>query len=267
MKDKRAFAEEVARILDDVGAEVIEIDKINEKKTGIILRDYEKTGAIFYIPDDYAGTPCDFARSIFYEWDKQNINFKPVIAEVQKPESIKKILPGLVRTDWNEDFLKEIVHRNISDLSVYYFLPVDLPDGRTASVKITNMVALLNGWTEEELFRHAKENVKAQTTMQPLTEILGMFGMPVMPLDSPLNVLTTQHFSHGAGAIIGTADDLNDKFMLVPSSIHEWIVINKDMVPYDEVAGIIQLVNADVVSPGERLSDHPYTVSDFQGIA
>ena len=46
--------------------------------------------------------------------------------------------------------------------------------------------------------------------------------------------------------------------MVIPSSVHEVIVVKRDDVDAAEMANIIQEVNKDQVSERERLGTHPY---------
>lgn len=53
--------------------------------------------------------------------------------------------------------------------------------------------------------------------------------------------------------------DLNADLWLIPSSIHEWIIVPKTKeMNYDQLKTMIQDVNTDAVNERDILSDHPY---------
>ena len=81
-------------------------------------------------------------------------------------------------------------------------------------------------------------------------------------------VLTNQSKYYGASGILDhstlhrISEQIGD-FIVLPSSIHEVIIIpkNEDMGDYSRLAAMVKEVNAAVVLPEERLSDHVYVYS------
>ena len=63
------------------------------------------------------------------------------------------------------------------------------------------------------------------------------------------------------------SDIVGINFYLLPSSIHEWLVVpeSPDLTRAD-LADMVRDVNASVVSQEERLSDNVYTYSLEEGI-
>ncbi len=119
------------------------------------------------------------------------------------------------------------------------------------------------GLTEEELYEHAYRNTmkKFPYKLQSLTDAL---GCSIFESKVPLYVLTNEMTVNGAGVILyeGMRDILLDavenEFIAIPSSIHEWIIVPEILRDVGTITKMIQEVNSTVVSPNEVLSDRPY---------
>lgn len=58
------------------------------------------------------------------------------------------------------------------------------------------------------------------------------------------------------------ADQVGDRFIVLPSSVHETLVMpSKDESEYEELAHMVRMVNDTQVEAEERLSDHVYVYS------
>lgn len=119
------------------------------------------------------------------------------------------------------------------------------------------------GLTEEELYEYAYRNTmkKFPYKLQSLTDAL---GCSIFESKVPLYVLTNETTVNGAGVILyeGMRDILLDavenEFIAIPSSIHEWIIVPEILRDVGTITKMIQEVNSTVVSPNEVLSDRPY---------
>ena len=89
-----------------------------------------------------------------------------------------------------------------------------------------------------------------------------LISMPDIP--DTMFVLTNDTKVNGAAAILN--DDIRQEiaekvgdFYMLPSSIHETLIIPKDAgMEFKELEQMVQEVNQKQVAPGERLSDHVY---------
>lgn len=67
---------------------------------------------------------------------------------------------------------------------------------------------------------------------------------------------------NGAIAIIKAKERLAQMYpngyYVIPSSVHEMLVLNMDYTDEDTITGIIRDVNANVLDPKDYLSDHAY---------
>ena len=169
--------------------------------------------------------------------------------------------------------------------SVYQILMDKTGEG-TATITITDNLMDGYGITLEELHDQALQNMD---TLQPHSfkgmnetvaemiavdiardQNIGMdeakeMAMQMMPdIPDTMFVLTNDTKVNGAAAILN--DDIRQEiaekvgdFYMLPSSIHETLIIPKDAgMEFKELEQMVQEVNQTQVAPGERLSDHVY---------
>lgn len=156
------------------------------------------------------------------------------------------------------------VYRKVADL---YAVPyIQITDDDTASTRVTDQ--LMNAWgvSEETVFEQAE---KTQATLRPveIASIAEKIGMPE-ELNPGMYVVSTKTGILGAGCILyeGVADAVRERiggdFYILPSSIHEVIVIPKDDDRLNEFTDLVRMVNSTAVEEKERLSDSVYTFED-----
>ena len=82
--------------------------------------------------------------------------------------------------------------------------------------------------------------------------------------DDPCTVVTTTSGYYGAGVmlILNELFATKDKWV-IPSSVHEVIVTNKDGLDIDSLTKVINDINALYVDDCDVLSDHPYDINDL----
>lgn len=169
--------------------------------------------------------------------------------------------------------------------SVYQILMDKTGEG-TATITITDNLMDGYGITLEELHDQALQNMD---TLQPhsfkgmnetVAEMIAVdiareqnvgmdeakeMAMQMMPdIPDTMYVLTNDTKVNGAAAILN--DDIRQEiaekvgdFYMLPSSIHETLIIPKDAgMEFKELEQMVQEVNQTQVAPGERLSDHVY---------
>lgn len=167
----------------------------------------------------------------------------------------------LVNTRANEEFLKTLPHREFLDLSIIYYVGIAIEDGN-GSITITNELAEKHGYSEKMLYDTAMENLKSSGEARvddmgnliPIDEDLCGPAMYVICNESRLFGARTVLLSE---ELLKLANVFGGDFMLLPSSIHEWIA-----VPYsgeiDNFKDMVYEINRLQVSPQERLSDSVY---------
>lgn len=145
------------------------------------------------------------------------------------------------------------------DLEVYVYIRFEI-----GTVKVTHQILDLWGHTFGEVFMVAEQNTAKGTEIQSMLDMMRGFGVEV-PADAPdQTVITNKEGSYGAGALFcpwvlrRAAERCGvDRVIILPSSIHELIVIPDDG-EYKEKDKMVREINQSQVAPEERLADHIY---------
>ncbi len=201
-----------------------------------------------------------------------------------------KVYPDLVLTRRNKDLLADVPHREIMNLSVIY--RVDVPmvselEGPeiTGSILLHNKQAESLGYTEEELFKVAFDNLQTnrKAVVMSMMDVLMGIDTPIdlsadLGLDEaslcPMYVVSNESRTHGNAYLVdertmgNIAEKLDDDLYLIPSSIHEIIVVPKNAIPdmtVDQLREMVGSVNSTTVSPEEQLSDTCYVFLKNEG--
>jgi len=197
---------------------------------------------------------------------EKNIKPAPVINSLLLRENLlSNVTLGLCKEDWNQDMLQDIVHRHIegTDLAIYPILNID----EHGIVKLTPAMLAWDGLTEEEVMQAAKSNSKKDYTVRPMQEVIAeMTGMPpeAMP---PLDIVILSNTAAFYGATSIADQESLDKacqmlgsrnVIIIPSSLHEVLVVPADMANSKDISNMIREVNDTTVQEHDRLSDHPY---------
>lgn len=193
------------------------------------------------------------------------------------------IVCKILNADMNKDYLEGKPHTIVEDLAVFY--SVDLrwmggDDSGHMSAPITDGILAQYGISQEELHQIAmnnlaKENLSFKSMRETLIDMLFPDGIidetdpRVMMLpeedESPeMYVLTNKDRLNGARAILdsktmeGIAERVGGDFVIIPSSVHEVIIVPPNTLDTDTLNGMVQDVNAGQVAPEDRLSNHVY---------
>ena len=177
---------------------------------------------------------------------------------------LKRVLPRVINRKWNREMLEEMPHRGFLDLAITYQVPV----GGMGSVRITNATINAAGITEDELYGAAMENAGEQgCDVYPLGNVLESAGYPTLPEEDGMRLLIATNRSNfnGAyailmdGALRGVAEKEGSDVYIIPSSIHEIILVPEcPETDGDSISEMVHTVNRTTVSEMDRLSDSVY---------
>lgn len=185
------------------------------------------------------------------------------------------IYPKLVNAKQNKELLEKIPHRNFMDLAVvYYAVARDHAQKDIGTILIHDEHMEIWGQEEENLYRTAMMNMCADgeadfTDIRTIVERMTGISFPDNDSrDADMYVLTNSRRRFGAAEILDKkamrmiADQIGDAFIVLPSSVHETIVLPpNDEEEYEELAHMVRNVNKSQVEAEERLSDHVYVYS------
>lgn len=196
-------------------------------------------------------------------------------------ENVKEdISLRLMNTENNQEKLQNRPNETIEDMSASLVIVVGETKEGLATAPITNEIMAELGTDKDTLMETAKANMAEQDysfksmrdvligTMFPygVPENDPMIDMMLPPEDGPqMYVLSNKQNLHGAAEIMNQkamdkiAEKLGGDFVVLPSSVHEVIVLpfddNMDSATLDNM---IQEINGGVVSPEDKLSDHAF---------
>ncbi len=184
------------------------------------------------------------------------------------------LMPTLVNQEWNREALEEAANVPFLDLAVCFQLQAARPEGGIYSCRISKKLLSSWGLSEGELMEQALKNLERKEYVvrnigEVLAELSGMEylgnGEKGLSGEKSFSVLTTPEQIYGAAGILkkgllsGYADKAGRNLYLIPSSIHEIIVIADDgNVDTECLEAMIKEVNSKHVPREEQLSDHAY---------
>ena len=279
---KQEFAEDIKEKLyergyDDVRISFNNVEKTNQNYEAMSVvpegNNIENAFANYEHTDDYAGVLASATMVIADGLDRA-----PAIdvSALMDYENMKeKLSVEVISADANADLLANVPHDRMEDLAVVYrFVMESSEDGR-ASILVTNNLMDRMGVSHEQLRSDALENspeirpVVIMGMNEVMKEMMGpevyeMFGIPD-DAEETMYVATVPDKNSGAGVIAyqdfmdQAAERVGGDFFVLPSSINEILLVpdNGDMTA-DALRDMVKDVNANEVSPEERLSDNVY---------
>lgn len=285
------FRERLIKELQERMPDVVIFPQDTKKNNGVVF-------SSIIIQDNRSNmAPCICTEGLYYDYQNGHKDMDGVIDSVLelygqiKPEesfNVSEVLDyskarfnlncRLVNTEKNRELLTEVPHRNFFDLSLIYFVDVTHDgDSGCASIKVTNAHMEMWDVTEDDLYRQFRENMEKddRSELSSVADILAnMAGclpgqMDTVPDDirmMPMYVLSNTRKLDGAVEILNkramekAAGIIGDDFYILPSSIHETILIpvagKEDGA--DELAAMVSCVNRSEVPDTEILSEHVY---------
>ena len=258
--DNRVFTEEirsgVAKVLSNKIVEVREVEKPNGViYTGISIRTEGcNIAPTIYLDEDrsveenvqrvletYA--QCQPKQELDMEWftDYEQVKEKLSIMLTSKPISglATRKAPGF------------------DDLYMHAYVLLKNPVLGAGNVKVTKEHMKKWGVSNAKLFADAlksAQNITPANSMS-MASMLGMLGQEEEMLE-PMRVLSNKDTVMGAATILYTK--VKENTYMIPSSIHEVILLDGEVVDPRELNVIINAVNREAVAPEEYLSNHAY---------
>ena len=217
----------------------------------------------------------EVCRLIMKHEDDDALDFD--ISGFKRWETVREnVYPKLINTEQNTELLEKIPHRDFMDLAVvYYAVAKDSVREDIGTILIYNGHMEMWGQEEENLYQTAMMNMRADgeadfATIETIVKrIVPDFIFPAasdnVPRNTSMYILTNRSKRFGAAEILDKrtlrmiADKVGDRFIVLPSSLHETIVLPpKDETEYEWLAKMVREVNDTQVDVEERLSYHVY---------
>ena len=281
----KKFVDELKkRVAEEFNGEVSEnvVTKSNDTELiGLVCRPTGKNvGPTFYVNDLYdaykTGEVADMQECVRIVLDmiNRNSDFSTdfEIDRIMELEYVKdRIVPFVLEKERNKAFLKRNVYSTTkTDLVICYKVVVGEDDG-LMSITMTNEMFKTYGITKAELkkiaFKNEAKRYEFKTMFDTFVEMMGEEAVEDMgmPMDSGMNVLSNKNKTFGAVEMFNPVamKEVKKKtgketFYILPSSVHEVLIITMEDVNPEELKNMVMEVNSTQVAPNERLSDSVY---------
>lgn len=282
-KEYKEYVEAVKEAVERETGKRVMVQKIN-KNNGLVL------DGLTILSEEVNVSPTIYLNGFFEEYlsDGAVAVAKRILAiyEANKPKEsvdvsffmdIEKVSPRikmkLINYEKNKELLEQVPHIRFLDLVIVFMVVLGSDcDNGFASILIYNHH--LNFWNmnTEEIYKLAMENTANDFDIIPMSSIVGEVmddesaNMVLGNSKMRMSVLTNHPRRQGAIGIIHKdilkkflEENQAEKVLILPSSIHETILIPCDTLPNMEyVKGMVKEVNATQVQPEEILSDNVY---------
>lgn len=291
MKNMEEFTNVVLKEIRKMAKEKFEVTTVTKMKnngircTGISVRAKNSNSGLCVFLDelykkyqDGCMDQHDIADEIYKQiMEHQNDCDDMDIVNISEWEQVKvHVYAKLINAEKNKEQLSTLPHRMFLDLAVvYYLVACDFVNQGIGTVLIHNGLMMTWEQCEETLYQTACENMR--TDGNPVFGSMKNILRSVAPekaylwesegfsLDIGAYILTNGRKHYGASEILDRstlreiADNIGDHFIVLPSSVHEVIIIAScQNSNYTELADMVREINATEVSVEDYLSDHVY---------
>lgn len=203
---------------------------------------------------------------------KMQDEIREVLSDYRKMKG--RLFIRLCNREKDAERLEDMVHRDFLDFAIVPYIDLSHITGFPAAGAIPHGMASGLGIQEEGVIADAMENSpklkpvkirKLSVLMEELMDSLTGIETPVESLDSGLSVITNEDISYGAAAALypgvleKMAEEKGTDLLLIPSSVHEFLVLTEDRIlTKEELVTLIRDVNRDEVADSDILSNHLY---------
>lgn len=197
----------------------------------------------------------DFDTSIFTSFEKVR----------------SRLVMRLIHYGRNEELLRDVPHCRFQDLAVTFCCLLRADEDNQASILVHNEHMELWKVDRLALLAEAQENTPILLPPQitPFSELIQALSAPELPegcgMEVPMYVATNRSRTNGASVILyegqlaAMADFLDANLIILPSSVHEVILIPaEDDSTLAECSHMVREVNETQLADEEVLSDHAY---------
>jgi hypothetical protein len=215
-------------------------------------------------PEDTKTTPDDIVNDFMDRW--YSVMKKPLEFLYDFDKVKDKIIFKLEPTKTAEE--RKTTFAPFLDLAMSFFVLIEESENKLETARISDDLIEKWGTDFETVKRLAEENTPELLPlkvmkMADLMKSIGMGDM-IAPEDVPMIIVSNKQHVSGSGAMLyqGTlealAEETGTDLVILPSSIHEVIVIPMEDGADPRLSEMVQEVNAEEVAEDEVLSDHAY---------
>lgn len=211
-----------------------------------------------YLDDIFNENEGQIARRILNDAYIAFENIPDIPKELFDVEYIKQnLFVHLVNYESNKDYLNDVPHQKVHDLAIVPRVKV----GEDGSFVVTNEMQKIIKMTDEEILEVGKRNTISgnQFTLKGMGSVIeDITGAELsedieQEMEIPLMVVLAKDNNFGATALIdekfinGVGEYLKEDFYILPSSVHELLILPKSKAPEVEyLEEMVKTVNADM---------------------
>lgn len=257
------------------------IHKNNQMLNGIsYIPENSDVGMTFYVEDLYRGykegeSIENIIQQLMSHMKEKEKDIGFVKEATYNAIRAENIIPVLIGRKGNEKLLSEIPHVPFEDLEIIFKIPI--PE-ISAVGNVTNSIMEEFGLNPETLLETAKNNAAYKDAIQTvyMDELLQeLLGKDAVAIEEPqgrgakMMVITNANRYWGAASILdketmaAVSEKLGDDLYILPSSIHECIVVPKSDFEVTELRMMVRDVNATQVEPQEVLSNEIFMFDSY----
>lgn len=185
----------------------------------------------------------------------------------------ERIACKLISFERNRELLEKVPYVRYLDLAVVFYYMMEHEELGEGTILIYGSHLEMWKVTEEELYRQARENTLRLLSWEfySMREVIRDLATEERDEELfsesclPMYVLTNRNRSFGAAVILfdsvlaEVGDCLKEDFYILPSSIHEVIIIPAGFaLPREELEHMVQEINETQLLPQEVLSERVY---------
>jgi len=182
-----------------------------------------------------------------------------------------KLFVEVVSAEKNVELLQNVPHEIMEDMAVVYRILVDHADSGNSTILITNQMVEQYGISKAQLRADALENApkirpaEVKGMSEVMRELAPGMVPEVAPEDEQMFVASVSDKIRGAGIMAypgffeSSAEKLGGDFFVLPSSIHEVLLVPDDgQKTAEDLLSMVKEVNATQVAPTDQLTDSVY---------
>lgn len=241
----------------DVVINVQTIHKSSGLYNGLCLREKNRNIGIVLNLDMFCknfNSIDDAVQKIFSTYISSIDNMPAIDAgSIIDYEKIKNsLIVELVNTAAHKDFLSQVPHKEIEDLSIVYRVIFQRDEQIELSMSVTNEMLKLMQISPDRLHDDA---LKSAANINPVE--LFLFG-GIMP------TITSKNFLYGAATIVYSdvlkkASKIYGNYYILPSSVHELVIIPECLdLDLGYIKSNVEQVNQTILCPEDFLSNNIY---------
>lgn len=263
----------------EADVKVHKVRKINYEATGITI--FPRVSERRLCPTVYLET---FYKQCLNGYDLEDVlsNLSDTVLNAMEPNdewaevihdykgARDKIFFQFVNTKQNEELLETLPHREFHNLSIVYRWLVGTDEEGTATALISNQIADSMGLSEDELYDLAYKNarelfpVRVMKLRDAIKELIEGDDLKFDEVNPRIYVISYSVREYGATAILYSeelqklAEQLGEDLYLLPSSLHEMVVVPESVVEDMETIADMVYENNQLIPIGDRLSNEVY---------